>query len=176
PSASTRTRARTKPAPVSPAGCCAGLLTRTAICIRATLPLRTARAPDTPPHRPPIVESLSLHCHRRFFAPGSRHTAFTARCSERWQRPKRIHFLCTVPDIQGQSGTVFFCALLRFRFAHEFGQIVLPHSSSGMRAVPARLLADGQQNEASVRNLLHFALRNSQLRRIDVVVRRVDPQ
>src|SRR5271165_6153919 len=55
-------------------------------------------------------------------------------------------------------------------FLQQLLQITLPDDRIGVRAVPARLIGDGHQHEASVLHLFDLALRNPELRRIDKVI------
>jgi hypothetical protein len=64
---------------------------------------------------------------------------------------------------------------LRLSLLYKFGKIVLPNGRSRMRAVSTRLIADGNQDEPAMRDALHQFLGDSEFRRIDVVIRRVNP-
>src|SRR5215469_6253352 len=65
------------------------------------------------------------------------------------------------------------CQLL-LAFVQKFLQILLPDGCIGVSAVAMRLVGDGQKNEAAILHLLDLAFGDSELRRIDEVVRRVD--
>src|ERR1017187_1148140 len=64
-------------------------------------------------------------------------------------------------------------ALLR-RDLQQFDQVVLPQHGAGMRAVAAGFVAGRDQNVPAVGYPLDLALQDAQLRRIDLVIRRID--
>src|SRR6185437_8254092 len=57
----------------------------------------------------------------------------------------------------------------------QLSQIGLPHCRPGMRAMPVRLIGNGDQHEVAVLQALRFPFRDAELRRIDEIVSRVDP-
>src|SRR4051812_15784479 len=56
----------------------------------------------------------------------------------------------------------------------QFGEVALPPFGLPGRAVAARLLAGGNEDEAAVLHLLHLALHDAELGRVALVVRGVD--
>src|SRR2546422_7023868 len=69
----------------------------------------------------------------------------------------------------------FDCAVFSLRwFFEQFRQVLLPQGGARMRAVAARFIADGKQNEARILYSLDFAFGHAQLGRIDKVVRGID--
>src|SRR5579871_1580180 len=79
----------------------------------------------------------------------------------------------------GRGTLRFFFLLisdLRSLISEQLPQLLFPQHCPGVRTMPVRLLAFWNQHELSVLQAFRFALRDSEPRRIDKVVRRIHPQ
>src|ERR1044071_5018185 len=61
-----------------------------------------------------------------------------------------------------------------FRLLKQFGQVLLPDFRERMCAVPARPVACGYQHESPALDSLDLSLHHAKLRRVDLIVRRID--